>query len=100
MNAQKGMARTRMSVRIVKHDVDMMKPAWFISCWTRCCGSQYPEIGMVERMVVTTVAIVRQMLMALITYGVPLVLRAWLRFEESLSFEFGLGGRRTVWGLD
>lgn len=56
---------------MVRNDVEMMKAPWFISFLTRCFGSQYPEIGMVEKMVAMTVAIVRQTLMALITCWSP-----------------------------
>lgn len=66
MNAQKGIARTRRSVKIVRHDTVMMKAPWFIWCWAGCVFRfQYESTGMVVRTHPMTDATVRQMLMTL-----------------------------------
>lgn len=68
MNAQMGMAKTRMSVTMVKVNVEKPKAGGYMRCWTGRVSFQYAATGIVCKMTTRIVEIMRPTLMALITF--------------------------------
>lgn len=66
MKAHTGMDNTRTSVTIVKKEIDVMKAAECILCWTGIVSSQYEAIGSVMKIDAMHAETVRQTLIALI----------------------------------